>query len=802
MLNLRYTLFVWLLLCLCKSGIGQQQVKGTVLDKDNGEPLPFVQVIPNNDHKKSVLTDIDGRFVIQYERAIQTLSFDYIWYEHKEIHLSGNDDKSDLQIRLTSNAEQLGEVVILPSENPANRIIRAVMANKDKNDPEKLKSYAYRSYNKVIYDMTMNDSLIMARRDSILRGGHMMIMESIAEKKFKAPDLEEEVIIATRISGFKQPSFGPLATDLQPFTFYTDHIPILDVNYLNPIANGSLRSYRFQIEDTILNPLDTTFILSFEPRKGKNFEGLKGLLYINTNGFGIQNVLAAPYEPGLIDIKIQQEYTFVEPGQWFPKELLFEITLMQEPETTMGITLNGRSYISEVRINPDFSRKDFGIETVRLGQEANDKDSSFWKQQRDKAINEKEEITYKVVDSLGTELKFDKIMTLAEKVGAGKVPVKMFDLDLTKAIIQNTFEGYRVGIGISTNELVSEKISVGGYYGYGLKDKRSKFGGHFRLNLSERNEATVRGSYENTLREVGSGSVDLGYQKYSLRNYMASRMDATEAYRLEINFRTMRYFKVRMGMVNETRTPLYTYQYNSDSALPTEPAPKFAVGELHIGFRFAYREKLIQSLGQRLSLGTKFPILQIHYSRSEKGLLNAGFTYNKLEAVLEDDFLIRKLGKTTIRVEAGYIDRPLPYTYLFTGEGSFVSDRPLIVEHYFQTIAPYDFLSDRQVTLDFAHEFGTLLFNGKKFKPKPTVRNRMSWGTLANPDKHEGVAFQTKEKGLYEAGLQLDDLVRINYFNVAYLGIGVGVFYRYGPYQNAEPMDNVAFKLSFSYSSK
>ena len=65
---------------------------------------------------------------------------------------------------------------------------------------------------------------------------------------------------------------------------------------------------------------DTVFIISFRPYKGRNFEGMKGVLYINSHGYAVQNVLAEAYdqknEP--FKVSIQQQYDLIEGKRWFP----------------------------------------------------------------------------------------------------------------------------------------------------------------------------------------------------------------------------------------------------------------------------------------------------------------------------------------------------------------------------------------------------------------------------------------------------------------------------------------------------
>ena len=45
--------------------------------------------------------------------------------------------------------------------------------------------------------------------------------------------------------------------------------------------------------------------------------------------------------------------------------------------------------------------------------------------------------------------------------------------------------------------------------------------------------------------------------------------------------------------------------------------------------------------------------------------------------------------------------------------------------------------------------------------------------------------------GLFETGLVIEDIIKVNL-----IGIGGGVFYRYGSYAFSDEFDNLAFKLS------
>jgi hypothetical protein len=56
---------------------------------------------------------------------------------------------------------------------------------------------------------------------------------------------------------------------------------------------------------------------------------------------------------------------------------------------------------------------------------------------------------------------------------------------------------------------------------------------------------------------------------------------------------------------------------------------------------------------------------------------------------------------------------------------------------------------------------------------------------------HTGLTVQDMSLGLFETGLVIEDIIKVNL-----IGIGGGVFYRYGSYAFSDEFDNLAFKLS------
>ncbi len=58
------------------------------------------------------------------------------------------------------------------------------------------------------------------------------------------------------------------------------------------------------------------------------------------------------------------------------------------------------------------------------------------------------------------------------------------------------------------------------------------------------------------------------------------------------------------------------------------------------------------------------------------------------------------------------------------------------------------------------------------------------------------------EKGYFESGIEANNLISKKFLGIVRMGVGIGVFYRYGAYAFTNQWNNLAFKGTFSYNFK
>ena len=373
------------------------------------------------------------------------------------------------------------------------------------------------------------------------------------------------------------------------------------------------------------------------------------------------------------------------------------------------------------------------------------------------------------------------------------IPVKCFDLPILKIIDYNRHEGYRLGLGLMTNNKISKYFSIGGYFGYGFKDKAWKYGGYLILNLHEESESKVHFSYSNDVVET-AGYEFLGTMSFTgseiYRRYMIKDMDLIEKYQVSFSFISFQYLQTQIFFNQSHITPTDNYTYETS---PTVFENNFTFNEIGLRFRYAYNEKFLQTLKSKYTMGTDYPIF---YGNIIKGTnwLDGEYEYTKFEAKITKKFTFKTLGKTSIAAVGGLVEgEEAPLTKLYNGHGSYESFT-LESENSFGTMRMGEFYADRFLSFYFKHDFGNRLIKTKWFTPKFAVVTNYGLGSLSNKVKHiTDTPLKSFDKGYYESGLLINNIL-----NQSYVGFGFGLFYRYGPYTFLKTADNFAYKLTMT----
>ncbi len=801
--------------------IAQTTLKGKIFDAETGDPLPFVNVV-FNEKGNGFSSGLDGDFKITTNDPILWLKVSYLGYLPQTIEVNAENYNKPFRIGLTKTSYQINEVIVTPGINPAHRIIIAVYNNRNKNNPENLASYRYTSYNKLYYnynnlvakkinesgeDSIVSGNKFTSKLDSIKKKHGFMLIETVTQKEYQSPSNNFEKVIASKVSGFKDPVISFIATQMQSLSFYNEKITILDKVYLNPISTGSTKKYLFILEDTLFTPdNDTLFVISYRPHKNRNFEGLVGQLTINSRGYAIQSVIAEPsINVGILSVKIQQRYERVKDSTWFPVELNTDFIITypdfvdKKKKESISIQMIGigKSYLKDIEINPKLCAKNFShIETV-VDPHAGERKSAYWNLFRKDSLTALELRTYRIIDSIGRKYNLDRIARTMESLITGRYPLGYLNLNIGQIFSYNQFEGVRLGVGLETSQKVSEYFTIGGYTAYGYDDKAIKYGGFSELTFSRKHQVRLKYSYMNDVQEVGSYSFvednSFLFGGDNGRKMSIAKMDGIEEQRVDFSFRFLKAFKLYFSAADQKYRYLSGFSYKNPATNDTLRG--FNQATATFALRISPGEKFMQTSRSIVPLNGAYPIFWVKYI---KGLdaYNGGYEFDKVEIRLDKTYKWRILGKTTFSIDAGRVFGEVPMTLMYFGRANYLGYVTPDAAHSFATMRMNEFISDRFVNLFFKHDFGKLLWvtGSKKFQPEFVIVNNISFGDMSANMLHVVPKdFKTKvpTKGFYEAGIYANKLLSNGYF-----ALGFGAFYRYDSYRFSDFKDNLAFKLT------
>lgn len=814
----------------------QQQISGIILDSNTNEPLPFASIITN--HNLGTVTDIDGKFELNAINPIEYISIEYLGYETKRITIT---DKSYYKISLKETAQALNEVVVVAKENPALEIIRNTIKRKTLNNPEEaLESFQFKSYSKLL--VTANPDSIRGSVDSVfvkqdgklvfkeidssnyelkktIERNHIYLAEKISEDKFKKSTGRKETVLATRMAGLQNPIYELLALNIQDFSFYNNKYTLFGTDYVNPIAKNALNSYKYKILDTVTIQNQDAYMIYFKPKKKGDLAGLEGVLYLNMKTLAIQKAIAQL--KGVIDVKAVQEFEYKpEYNIWFPikKEIKMNRgkgddniaffngnVTFTNPKRDSTIVRNNKDqgdkiYLYakadhfDITINPKLKIKNPRV-AIEIDEEATNRDEAYWKRFRTDSITTRGKETYVVLDSIVKEEKIEEKIYLARKLLQGYYPTKYVDLDLRYLLKFNQYEGLRVGLGGITNNNLSRKFRLEGYTVYGFRDKAVKFsaGGGFRLNKTTNTWLNL--SYTDDLQETGSKQFLTDRRLFQLFEPRLINIDLFhrhKTYQVNLEHQLTPKLSSVLDVSKSSIYPTYNYSYIENGN--TYSDYKLSIGTL--AFQWNPFSEYMQTPDGRSEIKRGFPKFTAQVTQSFNNFLEGDLSFTKFD--FRTLYEINRINNTSTSflLELGLAKGNTPLTHLYHAYPNNVNKDRLLQRFSvagrtsFETMYFNEFFSDRLATFQVKHRFAPFKIS-RKFRPELILISRFAIGHMSNQERHNGIAFNTLEKGYTESGFEINKLFK---------GFGLSFAYRYGAYHLPEFEDNLALNFTYYFS--
>ncbi|WP_299057630.1 DUF5686 and carboxypeptidase regulatory-like domain-containing protein [uncultured Polaribacter sp.] len=398
--------FSFLLLLLITSS-AFAQIQGTITDKNNN-PLSFVSVYLNKTVTGTTSND-NGEYILDItKKGTYTVVFQFIGFTTVKKEVTITSFPFNLNIELEEEQVVLNEIYISTKDNPANAIIRKVIANKEKNT-DKNAAYTADFYSRGLYKIkdapekflgqTMGD--FGGGLDST-RSGIIYLSETVSKIKFqKKPSRFKETIIASKVSGTDNGISFNRAEDAN-INFYSNNVEFGN-NLISPIANNAFSYYKYKLEGSFYDKNGKLINKIKLLPKRKNDNVFNGAIYIVEDDWALYgvdvSVTGAQINVPVVDVLLlKQNYNYATQNDaWvlIGQSIDFKVNVL-------GFKVDGRfsAAYSNYNFSPTFLKNTFTNEVLTFEKQATEKDNTYWNNLRPVPLTKEEVKDYKVKDSL------------------------------------------------------------------------------------------------------------------------------------------------------------------------------------------------------------------------------------------------------------------------------------------------------------------------------------------------------------------------------------------------------------------
>lgn len=729
------------------------RITGTVTDAATGEPLPFVNV-SFVDSRVSANTDFDGHYVLETYYAtdsIRAVSMGYMPYAAKV----KRDQAQRIDIRMQPATKQLEDVVVTYKGNPAFPILRRLVANKPVNNREKLEAYQYEAYNKVEFDLNNITEEFEKKRifkdfafifDHVDTTGGKRFLPIFMTETMSAvyyrqkPKVRREYIHGTKVSGLENPSISQFMGDMyQNVNIYDNFLVIFGKNFVSPIADGGKGYYNYYLLDSNWVGNNWCYHISFTPKRVQEL-AFTGSMWVNDTSYAVKSIEASIATGANLNFvegfQVKQEYTEVQPEVWMltKDQLVVDLNPVKNQGKDAKHLVQGfygrrtasyRDFVINKPKPPEFYA---GADEVVMDIDPLSEGAAYWDENRHENLTAQENTIYHMVDTMKTIPRFRTYVDIVTTVFTGYYTKGKIDLGPYFTTYSfNPVEGNRFRIGGRTSSNFSTRKELNGYLAYGTRDGKFKFGVGGKTFVSKTSRQIVEVSYKQDLEQLGeSVNAFRGDNILSsvFRRTPNTKLTLVEETRASYQREWFTGFDNTLMLRYRTLFPLGDLKYVRPSAEgePLTVVNSIQTAEVALNTRFAYKEKYVSGDFSRMSLGTRYPTVELHLSTGLPRLAQSEYGYAKMVAHVYQRLQLGTFGWMRINAEAGRVwgDLPYPLLVLHSGNETFYND-----DLAFNTMNYFEFISDRYAQLFLEHHFEGLFFN------RIPLLRRLKWREVA-----------------------------------------------------------------------
>ncbi|RYY30355.1 MAG: carboxypeptidase-like regulatory domain-containing protein, partial [Chitinophagaceae bacterium] len=770
---------------ILKTATAGYELRGVVKDRNTGEGIPFATVFFAGT-PTGTAADIDGNFILDIKSLPKdTLSFQAIGYQVGKRRLDRTKNKYSLIIELERAENMLAEFVLRPGEDPAVTLLKQIIERKPFNNPDRSQNYKYEVYNKLEVDLERLSreqfeklpvpfmkqfSFIYDNLDTTSDEDPFLpvyFTETLSDYYFQRnPKKAKEFIRASQVKGIKNESITKFMGSMyQNLNAYDNFIPVFDKEFVSPISNQGLFYYKYKIKDTQEAYGHKIILVQFVPkRKGENC--FTGDFWVVDSVYALQRInMKVPKDANINWVRrvdLYQEYAPVTDSIWFcvkdkfiadfaaPYNVKLPGFIGRKTTSYRDILINDPA-VSKVVNDPKLRQDIIVADTARHASDA------FWAGVRHDSLSKNEKAIYRMMDTLESMPVFTTYKNTIKFLATGTKEFGPIELGpIWNMYNRNPIEGHRFRFSMGTTPKLFKDIYLNGYIAYGTKDERFKYKATGLWLLNRHPRMYIYGSHiydiDRSTSYYDAVSNDNIFANLVRKPGIPWKLAFTTDTRIEFFKEYFSGFSHMLSLIHRNFSPYDPLPdiniFQNEAGFATEDVTST---EINLRLRFAYKEQFLEGNYYRVSLGTKYPVVDMRLGLGIKDFLNSGYSFKKASVSISDEAKISPFGSLYYNLFAGKYFGILPYPLLEVHPGN---EFRYYNKYAFNMMNRFEFLSDQYVGLNLEHTIGNGIFTYipllKKAKLRQFWTAKVLYGDLSDDNKalnlNKGFPFRTLDK--------------------------------------------------------
>ncbi|MGM9794635.1 MAG: DUF5686 family protein [Candidatus Aphodosoma sp.] len=749
-------------------------VIGQVMSSETGEALPMVNVWFKGS-KTGCITNEEGFFMLRSDKPERQLCVSVIGYRSRTISLEYGKDQM-IEIFLKEESTLLDEIVVMPKQDYAIKLLGKARENRHKNNPDNLTELRGTEKTQTHINITNIKSKTLQRKlfNELLSGAishsdsnytlPVYINQTVSDF-YHGIDSTSSTIIDEKQNAVKLLSSEQWKQFVAGYTpkinLYNTYSTIFGTNFMSPIAKSAKNYYNFYLADSTSNTNGKEYKIRVLP---KNEHGLvyKGWLFIDSATYAITQA----------DLNIANgtNVSYLNNFNYkYTAKSIDNIFIPTQKNQQMGLSMDlfaksGQQDITGLILTENKEYKtDYA---TRGGETATDTTST---DSITTTLNNSMETMWNGVDSIN-QTRIRKLVTWGIDIVLNQY-LHIWQIDLgpiCNLLHYNRLEGISPRLSMRSGEKFSRNITFGGYWGYGFYDRRHKYGGEIQWRFGPTKRNTLSLFYDHKVENYGYDDMLIYSENRvmdidNISNSIVFKKDPTIAlfkkFDLQYTYEKQGFkFKANAFMQEIESNPFVTYIQNG------RPIEKLSNAGVKLDFRLSWEERSLDYFFHRYYLSTKYPVIHFTAETGVSRVIPELRFYGKFGIYAHQKFPLG-FGKLNWAFQANAVVGTVPFPLLIMARscrGSYYNNTDFMLLHQMEL------MSDLYVAATIRYQTRGYIFGYIPYVNKLGIKEdiifNIGYGHLSNRHKEM----------LEYPPLMLNDKGLSNWNNMPYIEAGFG----------------------------